>query len=153
MSVSPEEVQRRVDSLLAMCRQSGIRATHQRLEVFREVAATQEHPDVETIYAGVRKRMPTVSLDTVYRTLALLEEKGLLRRLELFSGRARFDANPQPHHHFICTRCGKVRDFVSESMNGLAPPAEARAFGRPRSLHVQVRGTCNECLRAGASEG
>ncbi len=146
MPVSPEEVQRRVDALLALCRESGVRATHQRLEVFREVAATEEHPDVETIYERVRRRMPTVSLDTVYRTLAMLEEKGLLKRLELFSGRARFDANTQVHHHFICTRCGKVRDFASEGLDALSTPREAKAFGRVRSLHLQARGVCNECL-------
>jgi Fur family peroxide stress response transcriptional regulator len=143
------QIDKRISAFTKICRQSGIRATHQRREIFREVAGTDEHPDAETIYKRVRKRMPTVSLDTVYRTLSLLEEKGLLRRLELFSGRTRFDANTQPHHHFICTQCGLVRDFTSERMDALAPPAEALPWGDVRSVNVQLRGICSGCLAKG----
>jgi Fur family transcriptional regulator, peroxide stress response regulator len=145
MSVSLKEVQRRLDALLAICRQSGVRATHQRLEVFREVAASEEHPDVETIYGRVRRRLPTISLDTVYRTLSLLEEKGLLRRLELFSGRTRFDANTGSHHHFICTVCGRVQDFYSEALDNLPLPRSLKSMGRVESAQVQVRGICLAC--------
>jgi Fur family peroxide stress response transcriptional regulator len=57
------------------------------------------------------------------------------------------------HHHFICTRCGTVRDFASRSMDGLSVPAEARSLGDVRSLHVQARGICNECARGGPAPG
>ena len=146
MPLSRAEVQQRVDGFVAMCRESGVKATHQRLEIFKEVARTEEHPDAETIFGRVRRRMPTVSLDTVYRTLAMLEEKGLLSKLEVFAGRARFDANTGPHHHFVCTRCGLVRDFTSEEMNSLPTPGPVRKWGRVRSVHVQLRGVCAGCL-------
>jgi Fur family peroxide stress response transcriptional regulator len=148
VAVSKEKVRDRMDAFMEMCRRSGTRATHQRREVFREVARTEEHPDVETIYGRVRKRIPTVSLDTVYRTLSLLEERGLLRRVEVFSGPARFDANTDSHHHFICTRCGLVRDFADEQMGGLEVPEEVSSWGKVRSVHVQVRGICADCLDA-----
>lgn len=134
-----------MDSFTEWCQLVGIKATHQRREVFREVVRTDEHPDVETVYRRVRRRIPTISLDTVYRTLAMLEEKGMLGRLELFSGRTRFDANTAKHHHFICTECGLVRDFTSEEMDTLAPPAEVREWGDVRSVNVQLRGVCASC--------
>jgi len=146
MAVEAQQVQQRMDAFMQMCRRSGIRATHQRREVFREVARTDEHPDVETVYRRVRKRMPTVSLDTVYRTLSLLEEKGLVSRVDSLSGRARFDANADSHHHFICTRCGKVLDFDGEQLNDLRLPEDVRSWGDVRSVHVQVRGLCRDCL-------
>jgi Fur family peroxide stress response transcriptional regulator len=145
MPVSDNEVQERMDAFMQMCRQSGVRATHQRCEIFREVARTEEHPDVETVYSRVRKRVPTVSLDTVYRTLAMLEEQGLVRRLGSLSGRARFDANADSHHHFVCTRCGLVRDFASEEMDDLPIPRQVRSWGNISSVQVQIRGICRDC--------
>jgi Fur family peroxide stress response transcriptional regulator len=144
----------RMNAFMRVCRRSGIRATHQRREIFREVARMDEHPDAETIYKRVRKRMPTISLDTIYRTLSLLEEKGLIRRLELFSGRTRYDANTESHHHVICTRCGLVRDFESGQMDVLAPPEQVRSWGEVHSAHVQLRGICSGCLaRRGEGSG
>lgn len=145
MTVSEQELQQRIDAFMQMCRQSGVRVTHQRCEIFREVARTEDHPDVETIYRRVRKRMPTVSLDTVYRTLSLLEAHGLVSRLELFSGRQRFDANADAHHHFICTECGLVRDLADDAVGEIPLPRQVRSCGDVRSVHMQVRGVCSDC--------
>ena len=139
-------------AFMELCGRLRIKATHQRREIFREVARTDEHPDAETLYGRVRGRIPTLSRDTVYRTLALLEEKGLLSRLELFSGRTRFDARTGPHHHFICTRCGLVRDFTSGRMDGLRAPKALRSWGHVRSAHVQLRGVCRACQAKAAPQ-
>ncbi len=145
MSRSSGQLDERMNAFTEWCRRAGVKATHQRREIFREAVSTDEHPDVETIYQRVRRRIPTISLDTVYRTLSMLEEKGMLGRLELFSGRTRFDANTEKHHHFICTQCGLVRDFTSEEMDELSPPAEVRDWGDVRSVNVQLRGVCSAC--------
>jgi len=79
--VPEPELAERLERFKAAARRAGIRLTHQRLEIFREVAATEEHPDAETVFRGIRKRVPTVSLDTVYRTLWLLEDLGLIATL------------------------------------------------------------------------
>ena len=65
-----DEEARRVEQLALALRDSGLRLTHQRLEIVRVIAADRTHPDVETVYEAVRKRVPTISLDTVYRTLS-----------------------------------------------------------------------------------
>jgi Fur family peroxide stress response transcriptional regulator len=137
----------RLPHLREVLRRAGVKATPQRLEIFREVVGSVDHPDAETVHHGVRKRMPTVSLDTVYRTLWLFRELGLIRTLTPSHDRARFDANLAPHHHFICTRCGKTRDFTSEELDALAIPKAVQAFGRIESTRVEVHGYCRECAQ------
>ncbi|MBL7139819.1 MAG: transcriptional repressor [Planctomycetes bacterium] len=116
------------------------------MEIFRELAASDEHPDAETVYQRVVKRVPAVSRDTVYRTLASLEDQGLIRRTAVLGGPARYDANTKRHHHFVCTKCGSVKDFHSEALDDLSIPRSVKAFGRIGSAHVQVRGVCSACI-------
>jgi Fur family peroxide stress response transcriptional regulator len=89
--------------------------------------------------------MPTVSPDTVYRTLAFLEANGLIRKLSRLCGSARFDANLQQHHHFICTECGGAWDFYSEELDSFSPPAEVATLGVVSSVHAELYGICTAC--------
>jgi Fur family peroxide stress response transcriptional regulator len=152
MRVSREELQRRTDQLKKICRRVGVRLTHQRIEIFREVARSADHPDAETVYRGVRRRLPTVSLDTVYRTLWLLRDLGLMTALGPPWGRARFDANMRQHHHFVCTQCGATRDLCSRELDGLKAPDEVKEIGTVAAILVEMRGTCLRCARAKSSE-
>ena len=145
MTVSRAETQRRVSRFAETCRRKGLKVTHQRMEVFHELAASDEHPHAETVYKRVRKRLPTVSCDTVYRTLSTLEAQGLVSRTEVLSSPARYDANMDPHHHFVCTVCGLVWDFYSDALDGLLIPKSVEALGKVESAHVQVRGVCSVC--------
>ena len=74
------------------------------------MARSSSHPCAEAVFEEVRTSLPNVSLDTVYRTLASLEEMGLLMRVGLTS-KARFDGDLRPHCHFVCTKCGEVYDI------------------------------------------
>jgi len=69
--MSPKQIQERLERFVDVCRQKGLKVTPQRLEIFRELAASEEHPTAETLFNGIKVRMPTVSLDTVYRTLGM----------------------------------------------------------------------------------
>jgi Fur family transcriptional regulator, peroxide stress response regulator len=130
-----------------LCREAGLKATHQRTEIYRQLAATEAHPDAETLYRRVRRRIPAISFDTVYRTLKTLEEKGLIVRVGVPMARTRFDANRRKHHHFVCETCGLVRDFYSPQFDRLAVPAETRKLGAAESVHVEIRGVCQACKR------
>lgn len=141
-------VERRLDRLQAAARAAGVKLTHQRLEIFRALASSHEHPDADAVYRAVRRRLPTVSLDTVYRTLWTLHDLGLVATLGPQRDRIRFDANLEPHHHFVCVRCGLVRDFQSEPLSNLPLPEEVTALGSVHDAHVEVRGTCQPCRRA-----
>jgi Fur family peroxide stress response transcriptional regulator len=138
---------RRVEELSHGLRESGLRLTHQRLEIVSAIAADRAHPDVETVYETVRKRVPTISLDTVYRTLATLTERGLITRVQFLPGPARYDANPSRHHHFVCTRCGLVRDIEDGDIDAIQAGAEVTRIGRPEVVTVQFRGVCDACQR------
>jgi Fur family peroxide stress response transcriptional regulator len=147
MPVPKDEVDRRVESLAQALREHGMRLTHQRLEVVREIAGTDAHPDVETIYRGVRDRAPTISLDTVYRTLAALADLGLITRVTATPGPARYDANASRHHHFVCTRCGLVRDIVNPDLDAVRASDQTSALGTVESVVVKLRGVCWVCER------
>jgi Fur family peroxide stress response transcriptional regulator len=149
VTVEPAEVDRRVERLKALSRAAGLKLTHQRLEVFREVAASLEHPDADTLFRAVRRRVPTVSLDTVYRTLWRLNDLGLIRTLGPRRESVRFDANLAPHHHYVCVRCGLARDFESAELNALRVPEAVKRLGTVAGTHVEVRGVCEGCRKRG----
>ena len=142
-----EPAGQRLEHLRAVAKDAGLKLTHQRLEIFRELAATEEHPDAETLFRAVQQRMPTVSLDTVYRTLWMLHDLGLVSTLGPQRYGVRFDANLDRHHHFSCVRCGLVRDFESEELDGLRVPDSVKRLGSVVDSHVEVRGLCATCLR------
>ncbi len=147
MPVAHDEIERRVQLMKDGLRGRGMRLTHQRLEVVREIAATDEHPDVERIFQRVRTRVPTISLDTVYRTVGTLVELGYVARTMLTPGPARYDANLTHHHHFVCTRCGNARDIVDPGLDAIRVPENATGLGRVESVEVQLRGVCADCER------
>ena len=138
-----------LERFLETCRKTGLRATHQRAEIFQELAQTDEHPDVETLYRRVRRRLPTMSLDTVYRTLGLLEKKGVISRINSLRDRSRFDANADPHNHFICRTCGTVKDVHGKGLRGLHVPPEAAALGTVEHIQIELRGICTSCRAGG----
>lgn len=145
MPVSQDEVERRVEKMKDALRRNGLRLTHQRIEVLGELAAADDHPDVEHIFHNVRSRVPTISLDTVYRTVATLADLGCVVRTTLTPGPARYDANLDHHHHFVCTRCGAAHDLLDESLDSVRPTQTTSALGRVETVEVRLRGVCTEC--------
>jgi Fur family peroxide stress response transcriptional regulator len=135
----------RLDSFRDACRDLGIKATHQRLEIFREVAQSHAHPDAEAVYRGVQRRIPTVSLDTVYRTLKLLTDLGFISTLGPRQDSLRFDANQEPHHHHICVQCGKVQDVATPLLDLENIGRNMRTMGTVQSAQIEVRGLCTSC--------
>lgn len=145
MKIDTAEIDRRLAAFQARVREAGVKLTHQRLVIFREVAASTEHPDADAILKAVQRRLPTVSLDTIYRTLWLLHDLGLVSTLGPRRQSVRFDANVRNHHHYVCERCGLVRDFDSAELDQIAVPAAARAFGTIARAQVEIRGICEKC--------
>jgi len=143
----------KLERFRASCREAGVKLTHQRMEIFREVAASTAHPDAEAVYQGVRSRIPSVSLDTVYRTLWLLNDMGLLTTLGQRRESVRFDANLSPHHHYVCESCGLTRDFESQELDALRIPSGVQGFGSVSATRVEVRGLCAACSSSSPAPG
>lgn len=148
MDPERQAVRERMDHFKAVLRRSGIKLTHQRLEIFREVAKSGDHPDAETIFNGVRLSVPTVSLDTVYRTLWLMVDLGILTTLGPPRERVRFDANMSSHHHFVCMGCGMTRDFYCEEFDRLKIPKAVKTLGSVEIAQVEIRGRCVPCSKS-----
>ena len=147
MGYRPEVLQQRMNHLKERLRSSGVKLTHQRMEIFREVAMSEEHPDAEKIYNRVRKRLPSVSLDTVYRTLWSLLDLGLITTLGLLRKTVRFDANMKLHHHFVCIKCGMTRDFYSKKLDMLKILRSEEILGTVQRTQVEVSGICMKCSK------
>lgn len=139
----------RADELRRALARHGHRATHQRLEIYRALTSTDEHPDAETLFSCLHERMPMLSLDTVYRTLALFVDDGLARRIASLSKRARFEAWTGPHAHFVCTECDRIADVPRTRPRGAEELASPGEFGRVRSIQTDFIGTCRACMRRG----
>ena len=136
------------DVFSALCRERNWKRTAQRRAVFQYLCGNREHPTVEAVWHGVRAALPNVSLDSVYRILDDFADTGLVRRLEGAKA-VRYDADTAAHEHFLCSRCGKMYDFVSP---GVDAAALCCAFGRVDSVELTVYGVCNECLSSTQGE-
>lgn len=145
MKRTTEELAGLTERFAFAVRAAGVKLTPQRAAIYREVARTDNHPDIETVFKCVRRTMPSISLDTVYRAMALFAELGLVATVRPLGRHVRFDANISPHHHFICTRCGATVDFKHREFDTLRVPASAAAIGRVDSRHVELRGFCARC--------
>ena len=106
--------------IIARCEAKGLRMTEQRRIVARVIGEADDHPDVEELYARASALDPRISLATVYRTVKLFEEAGILDRLEFGDGRARYeDADRDHHDHLIDVTSGEVIEFIDHEIEQL----------------------------------
>jgi Fur family peroxide stress response transcriptional regulator len=148
MKIDVSLVEKRIKEFVDLCQQKKIKVTQQRIEVLVEVMRCNDHPDAEKVFAGLRKRMPKISLDTVYRTLWLLTDLGMISTFGFSREKTRFEANLKPHHHFICRKCGLAIDFFSDEMSRLELPQHVHLLGRIDRTQVEVAGICNKCAKS-----
>lgn len=104
----------------ALCASKGMRMTEQRRTIARVLAASDDHPDVEELYRRCIKVDDRISISTVYRTVKLFEDSGIIERHDFREGRARYEQSPESHHdHLINLRNGDVVEFQSEEIEAL----------------------------------
>jgi len=104
----------------ALCAQRGLRITEQRRVIARVLSESTDHPDVEKLHARATAIDPGISIATVYRTVRLFEEAGILDRHDFGDGRARYEAAPEAHHdHMIDVESGNVIEFVDPELESL----------------------------------
>jgi len=108
------------DTLEEQCTRKGMRMTDQRRVIAQVIEAAIDHPDVEELYRRASAQDPRISLSTVYRTLNLFEEAGLVTKHDFKDGRARFELIPDEHHdHLIDIRSGRVIEFRNEEIEAI----------------------------------
>ena len=94
-----------------------IKHSKQREAIMAFLKTRYDHPTADTVYMNIRQEFPNISLGTVYRNLSLLADLGEIQKLTPGQGPDRFDANVQPHYHFICKTCGQVMDMDMENLD------------------------------------
>jgi Fur family ferric uptake transcriptional regulator len=113
------ELPQRID-LEQLCADKGLRITEQRRVIARVLSESEDHPDVELLHERAAAIDPKISIATVYRTVRLFEEAGILDRHDFGDGRARYEAAPEAHHdHLIDVETGKVVEFVDPELEAL----------------------------------
>ena len=129
----------------ALCRAHGLSLTHQRLAIFEALHASREHPSAEQLHRLVQKKLPNVSLATIYKNLESLRKIGAITDVNPLHETARYESalGQKPHHHLVCTRCKKVRDLHQRDLDRLRI-ADAQGF-QIRAVRVQAEGLCAAC--------
>jgi Fur family peroxide stress response transcriptional regulator len=141
-------MRKRADCLIHLndvCREAGMKLTQQRLEVYSELAHALDHPSPETLHRRLLPRMPSLSLDTVYRTLATLAQNNLVQRIETFHNQARYEAVQAPHHHLICRACREISDFPWDGFDQMQLPKKTESWGVIEKKSVVLTGICRRC--------
>ncbi len=134
------------ERLNATLHASGRRLTRQRRIVLEILKESQEHLDAETIHDQAKARDSQVSLATVYRTLALLKEIGLVEEHRLGEGHAHFEAvQSSPHYHFTCLGCGRVIEFDAPQVMEVARALGEREGVEITTTHLFFSGYCPQC--------
>ena len=122
-----------------------IRMTRQRKVILEELRKLKHHPSADEIYETVRKRIPRISLGTVYRNLEILSQWGLAQRLDLAGNRRRFDGSTEEHYHVRCIRCGEVEDVPVEPLKTLEESARANTDFEIIGHRLNFLGVCPGC--------
>ena len=133
--------------LAALLRDRGLRATSQRVVMHRLLRDHNRHLSAEELLSEASERLPGVSLPTVYATLELFEQLGIVRRVNGGGGTLLWDTRADAHHHMICRNCGRIEDMETPLDLERARRSAARSGFRPDRAEVVVSGLCADCYR------
>jgi Fur family peroxide stress response transcriptional regulator len=128
----------------ATMKREGLRITPQRFAVYANLLAREDHPTVEQILEDVNTDLPIASKASIYSALTILREVNLVREVLLDEGVTRYDANVNPHHHFVCRSCGAIHDIPWKSFNAFDLSQFSGKF-TAESYEVTVKGLCTSC--------
>ena len=134
-----------------MATKKRFRMTRQRRIILEELQKLHSHPTADEVYDTVRKRVPRISLGTVYRNLEILSQWGLARKLDLAGAPRRFDGSMEEHYHVRCVGCGEVEDVPVEPLPDLEASIRSNTDFEIIGHRLNFLGFCPRCRR-GASE-
>ena len=121
----------------------GIKPSVQRLRIYDFLSKSMEHPTVETIFKALSPEIPTLSKTTVYNTLKLFQEHGIIMVVNIEDNETRYDADTSFHGHFKCTKCGRVYDFPLSQQH--SENIDALENHTITESHYYLKGICSSC--------
>ncbi|HBG47154.1 MAG TPA: transcriptional repressor [Deltaproteobacteria bacterium] len=134
-----------MEGIVRKYRGKGFKLTPQRIAILKFLEGNTSHPTADDIYTEIKKRYPTVSFATVYNTVEALRERGELIEVTIDPERKHFDPNPTPHHHIMCTECGKIGDVFTDYSEALRLPENITSEFMLTGNHVDFFGLCAGC--------
>ena len=141
------EIMANIELFKARCRDAGLKITPQRIAVYKALSKSKEHPSAEFVYKIVKKEIPSISFDTVNRTLNTLADIGAAFIVEGTGDVKRFDANLDDHQHFKCVKCKRIVDYDHSEFENIKVPEEIEKKFKVLSTSVLIEGICDHCLR------
>ena len=127
------------------CRDKGLKITPQRIEIYKALIESTEHPTADEVYRQVRREMSNISLDTVNRTLHTLTEMGVAYVVEGTGQPRRYDGGQEDHQHFRCIKCGTIIDFHYEAFDNIPVPDHLKGQFTIVRKTVSFEGICDKC--------
>ena len=132
-------------SFRELCHENGIAVTHQRQVLYEVMKTMHGHPSPEEVYARVKKKVPAISLATVYKNIHLFVESGVFREVSMHHGSLRVEMNDEEHHHMVCSKCKAITD-IGEKELGLVSKRDKLPGGfLVERYAVDVIGICAKC--------
>ncbi len=136
-----------LEKIVGLSKEKGLKLTPQRMVIFRILSECNQHVTVDEVYQRARVEYPMLSPATVYRNMEQMVDTGLLTHLELSGTSMRYDTNLDEHHHFVCTKCGKVSDVYLDKVNYKLDQRRSHlGNAQINSLDLHLQGICGECL-------
>lgn len=125
----------------------GMRETKQRLVILNELRRVRSHPSADELHRRVRRRLPRISLATVYRNLEMMSEQGVVLKLDLGGSQRRFDGDVSEHHHVRCTCCDRVDDLTGQLPCCLEKAFKSQNGYKITGHRLELIGLCPKCRK------
>jgi Fur family peroxide stress response transcriptional regulator len=126
-------------------RNKGFNVTTQRLAIYKYISSRDDHPTAEQVYDAIKIDHPTISPATIYNTLHLFKQLGLIQELGLYEGRIRYDPNMELHINMVCTNCGHIKDYKSETFNSSWKELISQLDFKPKGQRIDLYYECEKC--------
>ena len=128
-----------------LCRENGIAVTHQRQVLYEVMKTMHGHPSPEEVYARVKKKVPAISLATVYKNIHLFVESGVFSKVSMHHGSLRVEMNDESHHHMVCSKCKGITDIGEKELGLVAKKRNLPGGFLVERYAVDVIGICAKC--------
>lgn len=135
----------KINCFINKCKEKRLRITPQRTVIYKTLMNSKEHPSADVIHRKVSVEFPSISLDTVCRTLATFVEIGVVNSVEGHGDPKRVDPNLKNHHHFHCISCGKITNFQNVRFDKIELPEEINDKFSIRTKRIVLSGYCEMC--------
>ena len=135
-------------SFRELCQEHGIAVTHQRQVLYEVMKTMHGHPSPEEVYARVKKKVPAISLATVYKNIHLFVESGVFREVSMHHGSVRVEMNGEAHHHMVCSKCKRITDIGEKELGLVAKRDRLPGGFLVERYAVDVIGVCAKCQTA-----